>query len=59
MPLYEYACDKKHVTAVQAKISEMKKTIKCEECGETAKKLVSAGTHFTLKGHNWAAKGGY
>ncbi len=39
MPVFEYECTCGHVTDEVTK--EPKKTIKCEECGKRAKKIIS------------------
>ena len=44
MPNYEYECVAKHTTEVFFKIEDtLPSTVKCEECGELAKKLFTVG----------------
>lgn len=40
---YEYECEKcGTVTTVNCQMKDMQRTVPCESCGETAKKVVSA-----------------
>lgn len=55
---YEYKCvNCEHEWEFEQKISEDAIT-KCPECGEeTAKRLISCGNGFILKGGGWAKDG--
>ena len=60
MPTYEYKCSAcEYVWEEIQKIND-KKIEQCPECKEkTAKRLVSGGTGFVLKGSGWYSSGGY
>ena len=55
---YEYECTScEHVWELEQKISEDAVTT-CPECNEeTAKRLISGGLGFQLKGSGWADEG--
>ena len=55
MPQYDYICEScKHTWEVTQKMSEPK-IKECPECKELkAKRLISGGTAFQLKGSGWA-----
>lgn len=57
---YEYTClNCEHCWEHQAKITDHPIT-KCPNCGEEkAKRLISGGTGFQLKGSGWFKTGGY
>lgn len=57
---YEYECEScKHEWELEQKISDVAITT-CPNCKmETAKRLVSGGQGFQLKGSGWFNKGGY
>ena len=57
MPTYEYRCSRCGGEWEQEqRISEPPIT-RCSSCGtETAKRLISKGTGFTLKGGGWASE---
>jgi putative FmdB family regulatory protein len=57
---YEYECTScKHVWEKEQKITESAVKI-CPKCNkETAKRLISGGTGFQLKGSGWFNSGGY
>lgn len=56
MPTYEYECAAcKGTWEVSQRISEAPLSV-CPSCGKSeAKRLISAGTRFALKGGGWAA----
>lgn len=59
---YEYACENEschHIWEAEQKISEppLEECPKCHQ--QTAKRLVSGGTGFTLVGSGWFKTGGY
>lgn len=58
MPTYEYTCTNcKHNWEMEAKITDKPQT-KCPKCKKkTAKRLVSGGLGFELKGGGWAKEG--
>ena len=57
---YEYKCTScKHKWELTQKIND-KPAQKCPECKEnTAKRLISGGCGFVLKGSGWFKSGGY
>lgn len=57
MPLFDYKC--KHcqqITEMNNKIEVA--VIKCPHCGEEAKRIISKGGTFILKGSGFYSKGG-
>lgn len=60
MPLYEYDCTTCHATwEHEARITDPPQRV-CPKCQqETARRLISAGGGFELRGEGWFAKGGY
>jgi len=60
MTTYEYICTEcEHEWEEQQKMSDDPVTI-CPECEEeTAKRLISGGLGFVLKGQGWFKSGGY
>lgn len=60
MPTYEYKCEGcQHTWNETQKMSD-DPTQKCPECEEEkAKRLISGGTGFVLKGSGWFNSGGY
>jgi putative FmdB family regulatory protein len=60
MATYEYECtDCGHTWEKEQKMNDPKTTT-CPKCGkETAKRLISGGTSFQLKGKGWFKTGGY
>jgi putative FmdB family regulatory protein len=55
MPLYEYECTKCHHIEEQIGMNTVKE-IKCEECGEIAKRLISLPS-FKMNGEHWSGGG--
>lgn len=56
MPIYEYECDE------CGRFEELQKASdtpleKCPKCGGKAKRVMSTGTSFILKGGGWAFDG--
>jgi putative FmdB family regulatory protein len=60
MPIYEYECtDCNHKWEIQQKITDAPQK-KCPECKKKkAKRLISSGQSFQLKGQGWFNSGGY
>ena len=60
MPTYEYICEScEHSWEEDQKISDPP-IIECPECKEeTAKRQISGGGGFVLKGSGWFNSGGY
>jgi len=57
MPIYEYACEKCHLTfEVRQKFSD-EPVSACRECGGAVTKLISQGGGFALKGGGWYQQG--
>ena len=52
MPIYEFECPNGTVTAKLVKVGT--KAIKCPNCDQRAKKIISRCT-FKLKGNGWYA----
>lgn len=60
MPNYEYKCDEcDHSFERLLKIAQYKDPQDCPECGHgPAKKMITGGTGFILRGDGWAGKNG-
>ena len=62
MPQYEFVCteceDKTPMTYLMKMNESNVKEVECWVCGAVAKKVVSGGSSFELKGGGWYA-GGY
>ena len=61
MPLYEYKCEKEHLSTKLISHStpeEQKETQPCDICGMVAKRIISLGS-FELKGNWFKTKGSY
>jgi putative FmdB family regulatory protein len=60
MPTYEYKCEAcEHYWEARHSMKDNPIT-KCPKCGENkAKRLISGGTGFVLKGGGWFNHGGY
>jgi putative FmdB family regulatory protein len=58
MPNYEYKCDEcDHSFERLLKIAQYKDPQDCPECGHgPAKKMITGGTGFILRGDGWAGK---
>jgi putative FmdB family regulatory protein len=54
--LFEFKCDKCHITEENLPISSKKETTKCSICGAEAKRIISK-SNFILKGNGWAKDG--
>ena len=54
MPIYEFECPKGQITEQWVQMGT--EEIECPQCGDTAKRILSACT-FTLKGGGWYADG--
>ncbi len=59
---YEYGCENEaccHTWEAEQKITEAALT-ECPKCHkQTAKRLISGGTGFSLRGEGWFKTGGY
>lgn len=58
--IYEFKCeDCGRIIQRSLPISSKIKTMTCYYCGGVAKRIISKGTSFILKGKKWASKEGY
>jgi putative FmdB family regulatory protein len=58
--IYEFRCEecgKINTKSLPISSNQIKTT--CSFCGAIAKKIISKGTSFILKGDKWASKKGY
>lgn len=60
MPTYQYECDSCQHEWEEFQSMKDEPTKKCPECKkEKAKRIITGGTGFVLKGGGWFNSGGY